>query len=246
MVVVIISYQTGTSKELVRITVGEWPPYLSKELKHNGVAAHIVTEAFEKEGMDVQYTFLPWSRALSYVEVGKYDGSVLWVWTEKRAEKFLFTEVMLEGEAVFFHLKSVAFDWKTYQDLAEFRIGGLLSATYPWVEEAKAKGIHLKISPVETEIQNFAKLFFKRIDVYGMDRLVGYHILQTGFSPEERQNIKHHSRPVEIWPYRIIFSRKVEQGPHFVKAFNKGMEKLKQERNLRQYLIDFEQGYYSK
>jgi len=244
--VAIIYPLIGVSEEPVRITIGEWTPYLSKELKHYGVAAHIVTEAFAKEGIEVQYKFLPWKRAEQYVISGEQEGSILWVRTEERAKVFLFTEVMLAGDAVFFHLKSFPFDWQTYQDLAKLRIGGLVSATYPWVEKAKEQGIHLKIYPVINEKQNFAKLLKQRIHVYGMDRLVGYNILQTHFSSEEAQKVTHHPRPVETWPYRLIFSKQVERSPRLVEAFNKGIQYLKKQKRIQKYLTDFEQGKYRK
>ncbi|MBU3916067.1 transporter substrate-binding domain-containing protein [bacterium] len=244
--IVIISPLMGLSEEPVRIAIGEWPPYLSKELKHFGVAAHIVTEAFAKEGIDVQYTFLPWKRVEKYVISGEQEGSIMWVQTEERDKVFLFTEVMLEGQAVFFHLKSFPFDWQTYHDLAKLEIGGLLSATYPWVEKAREQGIQLRINPVVNEVQNFQKLLLHRIDVYGMDILIGYELAQRYLSPEDRQKITHHPRPVEIWPYRLIFSKQVKRGPRLVEAFNKGILRLKAEKSIQNYLDDFRQGKYQK
>ncbi|HET8903793.1 MAG TPA: hypothetical protein VFN16_07345 [Saccharospirillum sp.] len=65
------------AQETVRIAVGE----LSENALHYGVAAHIVEEAFQASGMDVEVDFLPWARVLVYVESGQYDASILWVKT---------------------------------------------------------------------------------------------------------------------------------------------------------------------
>ena len=67
-----------SANETIRIANGEWPPYLSKELKHYGVASRIVAEAFALEGVKVKYGFFPWGRAYAVVQRGEWDGSVIW------------------------------------------------------------------------------------------------------------------------------------------------------------------------
>ncbi len=48
--------------ETIRLTNGEWQPYLSKDAPHHGFASHIVTEAFALVGVEVEYGFFPWKR----------------------------------------------------------------------------------------------------------------------------------------------------------------------------------------
>lgn len=72
------------AQESIRLTNGEWPPYLSKDLKHYGVASRIVTEAFDLEGIKVEYGFFPWERALELAKHGDWDGSLVWFHTPKR------------------------------------------------------------------------------------------------------------------------------------------------------------------
>ncbi len=51
-----------TSKT-IRLTNGEWQPYLSKDTPHRGFASHIVIEAFALVGVEVEYGFFPWKRS---------------------------------------------------------------------------------------------------------------------------------------------------------------------------------------
>lgn len=63
---VVMDMVSGTASgggETVILSTNEWPPFLSESMKHNGVAAHIVREAFAAEGITVRYVFLPWKRA---------------------------------------------------------------------------------------------------------------------------------------------------------------------------------------
>ncbi len=46
----------------------EWPPYISPSIKNDGYVAKLVTRAFELGNGNVNYTFLPWARALLSVK----------------------------------------------------------------------------------------------------------------------------------------------------------------------------------
>ena len=55
----------------LQISVGDWPPYLSSELKHNGVIAHLISDLMADEGYRVTCRFLPWPRAYADAAAGK-------------------------------------------------------------------------------------------------------------------------------------------------------------------------------
>lgn len=230
------------AKEIVRIAVGEWPPYLSQTSPHFGVAAHIVEEAFQATGMDVEYQFLPWARVAVYVENGQFDASILWVKTEERETRYLFSDVLLEGEAVFFYNRDNPLIWQNMEDLSGKRFGGLLSASYPWFDAARAAGIPMQMEQVPTERQNFAMLLSQRIDAYAMDKLVGMHILQQDF-PSQAEQITFDPRPVETWPYRLIFTRS-PRGETLVEQFNRGLEIIELQGTVRVHLNNVANGVY--
>lgn len=231
-----------SARETVRIAIGEWPPYLSQTLPHHGVAAHIVKEAFEAANVDVEFTFLPWGRVLVYVENGQFDASILWVETEERARSYLFSDVLLEGEAVFFYNKENPLVWQSYDDLDGKRFGGLLSASYPWFEAAKAEGADIEMELVTEEHQNISKLLSERIDAFSLDKLVGLHMLQQRF-PDRQHLISYDARPIESWPYRLIFT-KSPRGEELVEAFNKGLGIIKERELIEVYLNNVANGMY--
>ncbi|MCP4294729.1 MAG: hypothetical protein GY786_03900 [Proteobacteria bacterium] len=75
---IVLSFSTvGYSEEIIRITNGEWPPSLSKDLKYYGVGSRTVAEAFALEGIKVEYGFFPWGRFYRYAKRGDWDGSIL-------------------------------------------------------------------------------------------------------------------------------------------------------------------------
>ncbi len=74
----------GIAEETIILANGEWLPYQSKELKHYGVASHIVTESFALSGIKVKYKFRPWKRAYEETKEGGFYGSFLWTQSEER------------------------------------------------------------------------------------------------------------------------------------------------------------------
>ena len=85
------------AEETIRITIGEWAPYLSKDLKHYGVAARIVTDSFALEGVKVEYGFFPWARSKFLAQEGEWDGSAVWIHNAERAKDFLFSDSMFKS-----------------------------------------------------------------------------------------------------------------------------------------------------
>ena len=73
------------SQESIRIVTGEYPPYLSKHLKYNGVGLRIIKESFALEGIKVEYSFVPWARAFRFVKNGKFDAEK-WLATIKQLQ----------------------------------------------------------------------------------------------------------------------------------------------------------------
>ncbi len=48
----------------VRLATLEWPPYTSQSLPDGGLTGHIVKRAFAEAGLEVEFDFYPWQRAV--------------------------------------------------------------------------------------------------------------------------------------------------------------------------------------
>jgi polar amino acid transport system substrate-binding protein len=218
----------SSAQETVSITVGEWPPYVSAELVDYGIAPRIVTAAFNTQKVKATYVFSPWTRAFENAKNGGNDATLLWVRTEEREKYFVFSDVVITGKAVFFHLKSKQFSWKTMDDLVGLNIGGLKSGSYPWFDDAVKAGKNLKMDRVNDEITNFKKLLTGRIDVFSLDQLTGASVLKRNFSDTEIDKVTFDPNPIESWNYCLLFSKKSPKAELMVNLFNRGLKELKQ------------------
>ncbi len=115
---IIIGFTTVCfAEETIKIATEKWEPYTSESLKHHGIAARIVTDAFALEGVRVIYGFSPWLRGFKMTKTGEWDGTFPYYFKNERTEHFLYSDPLFDGVVVFFHLKNRSFDWKTYDYL---------------------------------------------------------------------------------------------------------------------------------
>ncbi|BES72367.1 hypothetical protein RE428_33850 [Marinobacter nanhaiticus D15-8W] len=99
---------TGT----VRLTNGDWAPYLKREAPH-GIIAEIIEEAFAESDTAVHWGFFPWARSYALAQKGIWDGSAAWACTAERAPYFYFSDPIIPVKLAFFYRRERAFDWKS-------------------------------------------------------------------------------------------------------------------------------------
>lgn len=230
--------------EKVRIATGEWPPYISSKLKHDGLASHIIKEAFALKQIDVEYVFFPWARAMKEAELGYVHGTHVWFHSKERADKFVFSDPLVSSEYVFFHLKNREFSWQKYSDLRLKRIG--ISTGYFYgdkFENARKMGL-FSVNEVASDEQNLKMLFRRRIDIVPIDPLVGYHLIHEIFPPQQIPLFTNHPKAFQQSPMHLMFGRKHPQHAKLQAVFNEALLALKKSGRWDQMHDDLMAGKY--
>jgi len=235
---------SALNAETIRIATGEYPPFLSENLKHNGVGLHIIKEAFSLKGISVEYGFFPWARAYKNVKQGKWDASATWSHKPKRDDDVYFSNPLYQSTFVFFHLKSYPFDWETLDDLKEVSIGGTRSYTYTPEFYQGIRDGNLNVEFSTSDLLNFRKLLGKRHQIFPANIHVGYHLLEKNFTAQEKQLITHHHLPLSSLPTHIVFSKANKKGLRLRNIFNEGLKELRESGRIAQYFIDARNGKY--
>ena len=230
-VLLVVHLSPAVAQETLVIAVGDWPPYLSDTLPHQGTAARIIREAFAVEGYRVRFEFLPWARAYKDTGAGKYDGTAVWLKTPEREKAFYYSDPVVLEEHVFFHLKSFPFDWKGVEDLKGLSMGGLIGFSYgKALDEALASGA-LTMDRIGSDKQNFGKLLMGRIQVYPQEKRVGYHALNDSFPPAQVQLITHHPKLLMTQFSYLLMPRNTKRSKELIKVFNRGLRRVKEGGN---------------
>jgi len=221
----IFCYTQATSAQTITVTTGEWAPLISEKLSGYGPISIIVKEAFSHNSIDVEFRFVPWKRAMREVDIGSSNASSAWRITDKRKQKFLFSENVYENENVFFYLKSRPFDWKTLKDLKPYQIGAVLAYAYSEdFENAEKKGA-FEVYRVNKEKLLIDMLLSGRIHAFPANREVGLSLIRSE-APEFFNDFAIHPKPLTKKPLRLIV-KKNAKGQALLKKFNAGLKTLK-------------------
>jgi len=223
------------AQETIRISTGEFPPYLSAHLKDNGIGLRIIKEAFALEGVNVEYGFFPWKRSYKLAQQGEWDASATWGYNDERNKYFYFSDPLYPAVSVFFHLKSFKFDWSNLNDLKGLSIGA--TETYAYTPEllAAIENKSLNVELISSDQLNLKKLLKGRIDIFPLNIDVAYALLARHFTPQERELITFH--PLELYRIQthLLFSKKIDRNPRLLRLFNKGLKRLKQNGKFSEY-----------
>ncbi len=230
----------------VTIAVGDWPPYISQEQKHDGVISHIISDTFSEMDMSATIKFLPWTRAYKHTAVGSFTATGVWMHKAERENDFIYSDALLNEQFVFFHNKSLDFNWNTVNDLYGMKMGGIQAYSYgPELDKALKKGL-IEMVLIKHPKQNFMKLLRGRVQLHPMEINVGYAALKKNFTLKEQSKITHHPKPFLNNLSYLLFPKKVKNSEELVKRFNKALAKMKANGRYDQYFKNFEAGLYSK
>ncbi|MCX4025293.1 ABC transporter substrate-binding protein [Spartinivicinus sp. SM1973] len=232
----------------MRLATGEWPPYVSKDLKHYGVISLIVIEAFQlasNQTIKVEYHFFPWQRGLVLAKQGKYHGASFWGKSAEREQDFYYSNAIFEGPYMIWHLKALSFDWSNVSDLQPYKVGGLIGANYgDAFQQAESEG-KLIVERTPTEPPNFMKLLQGRIQLYPLDREVGYSILRKFYQPEQTRKIVYHPTPLINPRYYLLINKKTKKAKDLIATFNSGLDRLRKNGRHEELFNLSRKGYFN-
>ena len=223
----------SASAETIRLANGEWSPYLSPKLPDYGPISALVTAAFAEEGIQVEYAFMPWRRGYEEARDGRLDGTIVWSRTEERQRDFLYSEPVGSLRTKLFFRRDQGFDWRSIDDLAELRIGGVIGYSYA-VEQAEQDG-RILIERISDPANNYRKLMAGRLDLVAEDQAVGTALVDSlGLGDA----IAFHPRPLKEVSYHVLVSRRSGRGEAILAAFNRGLEKLRAQGRVKDFLSE--------
>lgn len=235
-----LSTVSSLSAETVRLTNGEWPPYLGEHLPHHGVASRIVSEAFALQGVTVAWEFHPWARSLQLAQSGKRNGSAVWLNNREREEQFFVSDPVVESGFYLFHRKDYLFDWTQVSDLQTLRIVGTRGYDYSDAfQHAEASG-QLRVNRVTSDETAFRQLIAGRVDVFPVDKVVGFDMLHQYFSAADRAKLTFHPQPLRLDSLHLLMARDVPGNAERMVRFNRGLAQLRESGKVAQYLLEIQ------
>lgn len=210
----------------VRLATGHWPPYFDESANNGGMLAELITKAYATQGLSTHFTFLPWSRALMLAKSDQFDGTAAWSCVEERSDDFLYSFGVLPYHYVFFHRRSLEFDWVSYEGLKEMSVGVTQDYSYNQMFENLADQGIVSTEMTASDETNFRKLLAGRIDLFPMDPLVGMSMIKQWIAPEEAEELTFYPKPFSRSYYHVLFSHTNPRGELLRQRLDKGLRIL--------------------
>lgn len=215
------------ANETLRLSTGEWAPYISEHLEQNGILAQITTEAFALKGIDVDLGFFPWERAAQLSRTGAWDGTIAFVHLAERENFYIYSAPIYIGHYAFFHLKSYPFKWRNYEDLSKITIASTIGfgGMGDKFIDAEKKGV-IKVLRLNSDTQSFNMLMAKRAEAVPSDIEVGYALARKLYG-KDAALLTHNSNYILTSEYHLVISRKHKNSQALVDKFNEGLAQLR-------------------
>jgi polar amino acid transport system substrate-binding protein len=231
--------------QTVKITTGEWEPFISEKYEHGGVILHIVKEAFSRKGLDVEFAFLPWGRAVAYVDNGSWDAmAVTGSRHSVKGVSYLHSDPVYVGRDVLFHRKPGSIQWETFQDLHGLTFGAALSYDYSdeYREALKNKLISRIVAPNASLL--FPMLAANRFDVFIMDKRAGLYTYNTQYREKLGDAITYYDKAFSSLDYSVRFLDRGEISQQLLRTFNESLREMRDAGIIHLYYEKFEMGLY--
>lgn len=211
--------------ERMRFSVGEFPPYFDKAMSHQGVIAVVFRAAMAAEGVDVEYEFLPWARALEYAKDGTSAGSPGWTKTPERDVDFLFSEPFVNCVDGVFFLKDKPVEFSSVADFRGLRIGVINKLTYgkEFAEAQSRNEFRTEFAPAS---ENLLKMLLRgRVDAVILNRSVAAQEMHA-LPAADVERIGWADTPFLIKPWRLAVGRRHPEAQRIINSFNAGLVKI--------------------
>jgi len=228
----------------IKIATTEYAPYTSTNMEHDGYINHIIAQAFLETGVIVEFVSLPWEEALDATLAGEYDAISYGNFVRAREKEFWHSDPISVENLVFYASDDSGIkSWSSLQALSEYRMG--VTKEYLYNDEL-ANYIENSGNIVErpTDKANLQALIDGEIDIFPIDELTGWYILQREFSSGERDEIRLLKPSVSTVTTHLLVPKGKGDDELVLALFNKGLKKLALQGEIRRFKRLLREGFY--
>ncbi|MCF3098276.1 substrate-binding periplasmic protein [Aeromonas australiensis] len=217
--------------ETVRIAVGEWPPYISESLPHQGFLCEVVRQAFAESGLDISFHFYPWSKAYQLTWDGKYLITMPWFRSAERERDFYLSAALGHFTTRLFTLGGTPL-----KNLAELK-GEPVGVTrgYFYGDGFTARQAALALEWSDSDEESMEKLMTGRIHYLVMDEQVARALFRQYKELHQITAIPDlvgYPEPVWSKPAYLLVRKSEPDARHLITLFNGGLLKLRRSGRL--------------
>jgi polar amino acid transport system substrate-binding protein len=218
--------------QTIRLATLNWAPYIGGNLPSEGYAAELIRTAFERRGYQVQFFYMPWTRAVKTVLEGSYDGLCPVYYTEQREQDFSLSIKFPAGPLVFFKRVGNEIKYNRLEDLQPYKIAVVRGyANTKEFDEAD----YLQKSFTNNDQTGYRRVLFGTVDLWLVDKFVAQYTM-TNHLPDRAKELDFIDKPLGVNDLYVAFSKKKPEHKRLTKAFNEGLAEVLNDGTLKQVL----------
>ena len=199
-------------------------------------ALQLIEERMKKDPLEV------FDQAMKNAQTKDWDGSAAWFRSPEREQNFYISNPVVMSGYVFFYMKGKNFDWKTMDELKQYKIGATKGYDYGKdFQEAEKQGI-IHVERLDKDEMNFDNLLKGKIDIFPDDLDVGTNILFNRYPAYTYVNVITHPKRLREDPLHLLLSRSNPKNQKLMQLFNEGLKKLKDSGDYDRYLQELRHG----
>ncbi len=193
---------------VLQIATGDYAPFTDQNAPDDGLVNNVVREMAHAAGYEVEFTYLPWMRALELTRNARFSATSYWYFQREREADFIHVGPIVSDRLVFFRrADSPLPHWTALGDLGDITIGAVTGYTYTddfW--DLAANGT-LRVETAQTDEANMRKLLVGRIDAYPMSEESGRLLISSIFTDAERAQIVIEDQPLTTTEGFLLVTR---------------------------------------
>lgn len=232
-------------EKTVTIVADEWCPYnCAPESDAPGILIEIAQRAFEKEGIKVKYSILPWTRAIEEARQGKHNAIVGAAVAD--APDFIFPSTpQFRMRNAFYTKPDSQWEFKNLHSLKDVSLGVIKDYTYSdeidaYVTENQSNLSKVQVAAGEDALEtNIKKLLGGRITALAEDKNVVEMFLKDN---PEYQNKLRSAGYVEDTPdndIHVAFSPAHENSKHYAEIMARETDRLIETGEIKEILVRY-------
>ncbi|GGW93408.1 substrate-binding periplasmic protein [Alteromonas halophila] len=228
----------------LKIATTEYAPYTSTDMEHNGYINHIISRAFLETGVIVEFTSMSWEDAIEAASSGEYDAVSYGNFVRSREDEFWHSDPISAENLVFYVNKSSGPKrWSSLSELKEYKMG--VTEQYLYSDELADYIKNTSTTKTyESDNANLEALIEGETDIFPIDELTGWYLLQQNFSSGEREEVSLLEPRISTVTTHLLVPKGKGDDRLVLALFNKGLEQLTLQGEMKRFKQLLRDGFY--
>ena len=192
--------------------------------KEGGYLVDITQAAFQRAGYQVEFSFVPWARALDGTIKGHYDVLMAAYFTSERAKLMAYTDQIGAVEVYFWKRADAVIPYRTLDDVKNLTIGFVRNSVIN--DEFNARLPTLTIEYANNGEINLLKLIAGKIDLFVEKRELVESLLNKKY-PADQGRIQPLGAPLMVGKFYNCVSRVRPDWEKILTDFNDGLRAIR-------------------